>query len=165
MRRDNYKTRRITFKFWDLVRLILEVWWCLKYKNGQSDSISHMHLILLWFNHYGKHSRLGIIVSLVQNFFQVRLFRHPTIQLKTNNLDLLYSIWLLLVFISFPNEQHIDELEWIALNCRKSTMEMGTQLPFPLVYVYIHANLYIHIYIYAYQVAGFSQCKVYACRI
>ena len=25
--KDNYKTRRETFKFWDLVRLILEVWW------------------------------------------------------------------------------------------------------------------------------------------
>ena len=43
MRENNGKTRRETFKLWDLVRLILEVWWYL-YRmlvEGQWESKDH----------------------------------------------------------------------------------------------------------------------------
>ena len=50
-------TRRQTFKFWDLVRLILEIWWyvCLHYDGKISDSYSqwsYCSLILLSFQYY-----------------------------------------------------------------------------------------------------------------
>ena len=46
--RDNYKTRRGTFKCWGLLRIMGEVWWCLT--RGERNTKRHREYIVILMN-------------------------------------------------------------------------------------------------------------------